>query len=59
MVFARGGERTCESCREFNDKSPCVLPDCRITSLWLSRHGGAGDHELKVMTTAAATSLLQ
>lgn len=33
-----------------NDNSPCVLPNGRIVSLWLGRAGGAGLHEMKVMS---------
>ncbi len=33
-----------------NDNSPCVLPNGSIASLWLDRPGGAGLHELKVMS---------
>jgi hypothetical protein len=33
-----------------NDNSPCVLPNGSIASLWLDRPGGAGFHELKVMS---------
>jgi hypothetical protein len=38
-----------------NDNTPCVLPDGRIASLWLDRPGGAGIHELKVMTPDGAS----
>jgi len=38
-----------------NDNSPCVLPDGRVVSLWLSRAGNsAGLHELKVMSANGA-----
>ena len=33
-----------------NDNSPCVMPDGRVASLWLGRQGGAGKHEIKVMS---------
>jgi hypothetical protein len=38
-----------------NDNSPCVLPDGRIVSLWLSRAGNSnGLHEMKVMAASGA-----
>jgi hypothetical protein len=33
-----------------NDNSPCGLPNGSIASLWLERAGGAGRHEIKVMS---------
>jgi Tol biopolymer transport system component len=42
-----------------NDNSPCVLPDGRIASLWLSRAGNPqGLHEIKVMTPSGGQYLM-
>ncbi|MGH7677145.1 MAG: TolB family protein [Gemmatimonadaceae bacterium] len=42
-----------------NDNSPCVLPDGRIASLWLSRAGNPqGLHEIKVMTPSGGEYLM-
>jgi hypothetical protein len=41
-----------------NDNSPCVLPDGRIASLWLDRPGGAGEHEIKVMSADGSSDIM-
>ena len=44
-----GTDRVCAGRSFTNDNSPCVLPDGRMVSLWLGRHGSGG-HELKIMS---------
>ncbi|MGR8935728.1 MAG: TolB family protein [Gammaproteobacteria bacterium] len=41
-----------------NDNSPCVLPSGEIISLYLSRPGGSGLHELKLMSAFGAYRML-
>lgn len=48
----RPSETVPERIAEFeNDNSPCILPDGRLASLYLSREGNEGNHEIKVMNS--------
>lgn len=51
-VPAAGGTPAAVNSTFTNDKSPYVLPDGRIASLWLDSPGGVGKNEIKIMDSA-------